>query len=134
MQNVKRLIFEEYQRQRAVAFAWGGADCLAFAADVAKLLTGRDPAAELRSAYDTETAAKRIMIERGWASLADVAASMYPEIPVAAARSGDWAFVINEDGTETLGVVSGAQLLARTKDGLGIQVLTKASRAFRVIE
>jgi hypothetical protein len=134
MQNVRRLIFEEYQRQKTTPFAWGGADCLAFAADVAKLLTGNDPAESLRDQYENETQAKRIMVARDWRTLGDVAASMYPEIPVAMAKNGDWAFVVNDDGTETLGVVCGAQLLARTKDGLGIHVLTKAQRAFRVLE
>jgi hypothetical protein len=134
MMNARRLIFEEYQRQKAIPFAWGGADCLSFAADVAQLLTGNDPADALRDLYDSETAAKRIMVARGWHTLGDVAASMYPEIPVAMAQNGDWAFIVNDDGSETLGVVCGAQLLARTKDGLGIHVLTKASRAFRVLE
>jgi hypothetical protein len=134
MQNVRRLIYEEYQRQKAIPFVWGASDCLAFAADVAKLLTGDDPAESLRDQYDTEITAKRVMVARGWHTLGDVAASMYPEIPVAMARNGDWAFVVNDDGTETLGVVCGAQLLARTKDGLGIHVLTKARRAFRVLE
>jgi hypothetical protein len=132
MQNVKRLIFEEYQRQRSIPFAWGTGDCLGFAADVAKMLTGDDPAADLRGAYDSETSAKRIMVARGWQTLGDVAASMFPEIPVADARSGDWVFIVNDDMSETLGVVCGAQVLARTKEGLGIHILTKASRAFRV--
>jgi len=131
--NIKRLLLEEYQRQRATPFAWGGADCLGFAADCAKLLTGNDPAAELRGKYDSEIAAKRIMVERGWQTLGDVAASMFPEIPVAVARSGDWAFVVNDDGSETLGVVGGALILARTKEGAGFQPLTQASRAFCVV-
>jgi hypothetical protein len=59
---------------------------------------------------------------------------MFPEIPVAMAKSGDWAFIPNEDGTETLGVVFGPQIIARTQSGVGMQPLTKASRAFRVVE
>ena len=134
MQNVRRLIYEEYQRQKEIPFVWGESDCGLFVADIAKLLTGRDPAEGIRGTYDTESGIKRIMVENGWETLGDGAAAMYPEIPVAQAKNGDWAFVVNEDGTETLGVVCGAQLLARTKEGLGIHVLTKASRAFRVIE
>lgn len=131
--NIKRLLLEEYQRQRSTLFAWGGADCLSFAADCAKLITGNDPAVDLRGKYDSEIGAKRIMVDRGWQTLGDVAASMFPEIPVATARSGDWAFVVNDDGTETLGVVDGALVLARTQAGAGFQPLTKASRAFRVV-
>jgi hypothetical protein len=132
--NVKRLIFEEYQRQRLIPFAWGLADCGLFVADVALRLTGKDPAEKLRGTYDSKVGIKRIMVERGWKNLGDGAASIYPEIPVSMARSGDWAFLVNEDGTETLGVVNGSQILARAEGGLAILELTKATRAFRVLE
>jgi hypothetical protein len=134
MQNVRRLIYEEYQRQRAIPFAWGSSDCGLFVADVAKLLTGRDPAEGFRGTYDSKVGIKRIMVENGWQTLGDGAAAMYPEIPVALAKNGDWVFVVNHDGTETLGVVCGAQILARAEEGLGIHPLTMASRAFRVLE
>jgi len=134
MQNVRRLIYEEYQRQKAIPFEWGVSDCGLFVADVTKLLTGRDPAEDIRGAYDSKVGYKRLMVARGFESLGDVAAATYPEIPVAQAKNGDWVFVVNEDGTETLGIVCGAQILARAEEGLGIHVLTKASRAFRVME
>jgi len=134
MQNVRRLIFEEWQRQKAIPFEWGVSDCGSFVADVAKLLTGRDPAEGVRGAYDSKVGFKRLMVERGFESLGDAAAATYPEIPVAQAKNGDWVFVVNEDGTETLGVVCGAQILARAEEGLSVDVLTRASRAFRVLE
>ncbi len=44
-------------------FRWGQHDCMLFAADWARALTGVDPAASLRGAYDSRCAAE-ILIER----------------------------------------------------------------------
>jgi hypothetical protein len=134
MINARRVIHEEYMRQRNIPFEWGKTDCFLFVADIALLLTGKDKAKGIRGNYDTENGAKRIMVENEWKTLGDGAAAMFPEIPIAQAKSGDWAFIVNEDNTETLGVVFAAQVIARTQAGVGTQPLTKATRAFKVIE
>jgi hypothetical protein len=101
---------------------------------MALLLTGKDKSKGIRGTYDSQDGANRIMKENEWKTLGDGAAAMFPEIPVAVAKSGDWAFIPNDNGTETLGVVFGSLIVARTQNGLGVQELTKATRAFRVIE
>lgn len=131
--NPRLAILREYDKAKALPFSWGTADCLSWCADCAKAITGTDPAEKLRGRYESEASAKRVMIAEGWADMGDVARSMYAEIPVAQATSGDWAQIINEDGTETLGVVHGGMIAARTKEsGLGQVPLTSAKRAFRV--
>lgn len=113
-------------------FRWGTADCLCFAADVAAAITGTDPVAHLRGRYTTATGAQRILRREGWGDVAGLAATLWAEVPVAAATTGDWAVVTAADGTAALGVVSGDRIIARGPDGLGSMPLTAASRAFRV--
>jgi hypothetical protein len=134
MINVRRVIHEEYLRQRSIPFEWGKTDCFLFVADMALLLTGKDKSKGIRGNYDSQKGANKIMSDNEWKTLGDGAAAMFPEIPVAMAKSGDWAFIDNGDGTESLGVVFGPQIIARTQSGVGMQPLTKASRAFRVVE
>jgi hypothetical protein len=45
----------------ARGFVWGAHDCMLFAADWARDLTGRDPAARWRGTYADEAAAREIM-------------------------------------------------------------------------
>lgn len=131
--NRKAIVTEEYMRQKNIPGAWGTADCLTFAADcAAKLLGGRDVIASVRGRYASEIDAKRVMVEEGWKSIADFAATVFPEIPVAMAQSGDWVLIVNETGVETIGVVLGYQVVARSEAGMGISLLSKASRAFKV--
>ena len=133
--NVTRLILNRYQAARDTTFLWGeqglNNDCLHWAALVAQDITGQDPIADIRG-YTTEGAAKRIMVERGWKSIGDVAANYYQEIPPALARTGDWATVRNEDGTDLVGVVVGSVVAARTPTGMGQVPRSRAERAFRV--
>lgn len=131
--NARAVILAEFRKQRLLPFAWGSADCLSWCGYCAKALTGADPIMRLRGRYDSKIEALKVMVEEEWADLGDVAASFYPEIPTALARSGDWALLGNDDGTETLGVVVGHMICARTEArGLGQVPLTRATRAFRV--
>lgn len=130
--NPRRLVLEAWRAQRGVPFAWGAADCLCFAALCAEAIIGRDPIAQLRGRYDGEMSAKRLMVENGWTNMGDVAASIFAEIPVAQARAGDWAHVVNPDGTDGIGVVVDDLIAAKTKDGAGQVRLADAKRAFRV--
>lgn len=131
MKNAQKELLAIYRRERMTPFAWGVSDCLCFAADCAMALGHSDPIANLRGRYDSELGAKRVMVEEGWHDLAAVAAAMWPTIPVAQARTGDWAYIRNPDGTEAIGVVVGAHVWARTQSGLGAVPLTAATQAFR---
>ncbi len=126
------IIHEEYRRARGEPFAWGTSDCLGWAAAVAIRLVGRDPIAGLRGRYHSEVSAARVMVEEGWRSLGDVAAAHAREIPVLDARTGDWAYLINDDGTATIGVFIADQVAAKALSGVGIMPRARALRAFRV--
>jgi uncharacterized protein DUF6950 len=73
-------------RAAARGFCWGEHDCMLFAADWARELTGEDPAAPWRGAYSDEAGAKTILSAaggmtaimsgalRGWRKVRDEAA------------------------------------------------------------
>lgn len=130
--NVAPLILQIYREARAEPFVWGGADCLDFAGRVAQAITGRNPANHLKGTYNSPLSARRVMKENGWETMGDVAASLYEEIPVADARAGDWAEILNGDGSETIGVFSGSMIGAKTELGVGQVPRSRARRAFRV--
>jgi hypothetical protein len=133
--NVRKIIHDLYQQANRPVTPeefWAAGGCLAFPGKVAKAITGTDPTEWARSQFTTETEAKRRMVEHDCKSLADIAVRLYPEIPVAQARAGDWAVVQNPDGAEGLGVVMGSQIVVRTPGGLGTLALLSASSAYRV--
>lgn len=131
--NPRLIVMQEFHEVQDRAFAWGEEDCLAWCARCAIAITGRDPAARLRGRYDSAESARAVMAEEGWRTLRDLARSMYDEIPVAQAMSGDWALIVNEDRTLTLGVVCGHLIVARTEsNGLATVPLQTAKTAFRV--
>ncbi len=132
MTSVRNTILGRYRLERGVPFAWGTADCLTFAAGCAEPVIGRDPIAHLRGRYDSELGAKRLMVENGWGDMGDVAASVFGEIPVALARDGDWARIVNEDGTDAIGVFAGEVIAAKLQHGVGQVARSRAVRAFRV--
>lgn len=130
--NVRKVILQAYREWNARPFDWNGACCLAWCGDVAKRLTGTDPTTALRARYTTEGECNRGMVEEGWRSRGDAAASLWPEIPVAQASSGDWALCVDDNGAEGLGVVCGEMVAVRTVEGMGQVRLSAAKRAFRV--
>ncbi len=131
--NVRKLILDEFRRQRGLPHVWGGDDCLGVAATIAQAMIGRDPIAHLRGRYDSETSAKRVMVEEGWSDLGDVAASCgFTEIHPSQARAGDWLFVRNPDGTETIGVAVNERFMAKGPSGIAQDMTSRALRAFRV--
>ena len=130
--TAKRIVAGLYRDWRAVTFVWGSADCLHFAAACAEMITGTDPAAALKRRYSSETGAKRVMVNEGWHTMGDVAASLLPEVPVAQACSGDWAHIEDEYGHDGLGVVCGHMIAVRSETGMGQMPLGQALRVFRV--
>lgn len=129
--NIRRILLEQYRSYRNVPFAWGESDCLHFAAACAQAITGRDPIDRLRGSYDSEHGAKRVMVENGWEDMGDVAASFYPEIPLARAKSGDWV-TVEQDGRIALGVVVAENIAVKSIEGTGWLPLRDAKRAFQV--
>ena len=134
MINRAAVLLKHWRRAKTEPFAWNAeADCIGWAASIARDIVDRDPIASIRGTYMTETEAKRVMVERGWYSLSDVARAIFPhEIHPAEAQTGDWAVIMNADGTETIGVVSGEFVAAKTQAGLGRAPRSRAMAAFRV--
>lgn len=132
MINVRKVIAEEAKAWRAVPFAWGTADCLCFAAAVAGRILGRDPIAHFRGRYHDEASWKRAMVEEGFRSHGDVIASLFPEIPVAQARAGDWVVIDDERGWSGIGVVVDSRVAVQGYHGYVQLPLTRATQAFRV--
>jgi hypothetical protein len=130
--NRTRAVLDAYRVMQGRTFAWGEADCLTLAADAALRITGSDPAAGLRGKYNSSPSALRLMASRGWENMRAVAASMYPEQPVAQARTGDWAAVADGQGKDALGVVWGEHILVWREDGMARVPLLQALTSYRV--
>ncbi len=122
----KLAVFIEARRKRA--FSWGQQDCALFAADAVHVMTGEDPAAELRGYRSASGAAKRIKQAGGMRALA----SAFPEKHVGLAQRGD--LVLAEvDGRESFGVVVGAGVWCGPgADGLVFRSMSDVVAAFEV--
>lgn len=53
------------EERRNVSFVWGSSDCCLFAADWVEMVTGVDPAADLRGKYDSAASAMRLLRKLG---------------------------------------------------------------------
>lgn len=121
-----------WREQRGLPFAWGRHDCLTWAWDCAKAITGRDPGKKFRGRYKTAAGALKHRMREGCPTMDKTARYFFPEIPLSEARSGDWALFDNLDGTEGIGVVAGPQLVARGLAGLVVLPISAATKAYRV--
>jgi len=130
--NVRAHIFNLYRAAGGEPGVFGVSDCLCFVAECALPILGRDPIAHLRGRYDSEMSARRLMVEHGWNDMGDVAASIFPEIAVSQAQAGDWAHVADGEGNDAIGVVAGAVIAVRLREGVMQLPLRQATRAFRV--
>ncbi|MGL5166629.1 MAG: DUF6950 family protein [Afipia sp.] len=119
---------------RRTPFEWGDHDCgPALAGRVVLALTGEDVAAPYRGKYRTASEAVRLIRDAGFADLADLAASIAPEIHPSRARIGDIAaFKMDSALGSALGVVNGERVLVIRPEGIGTMSLLQAHRAFKV--
>lgn len=124
----------EMDRQRRDPFAWGRHDCaLGLAAGAVTALTGADLAAPWRGRYRSPSSARRALHKAGFNTLADLVASLLPEIPPAFADVGDIG-VIAADGPlgQALCVVDASGLIVLTEAGHGRCPRHDMIRAFKV--
>lgn len=124
----------EMDRQRRDPFAWGSHDCaLGLAAGAVRAITGDDAAAEWRGRYSSPSGARRALHKAGFTSLADLAASMLPEVPTAFADIGDIG-IIAADGPlkQAICVVDASGLIVLTPEGHGRRPREDMIRAFKV--
>jgi len=116
-------------------FEWGGHDCALFSAGAVEAMTGAYITADYRGRYSTLAGGLRLLKKKGFANHADLAASLFEEIPVALASVGDIAAIkVNTGGIYALGVVQGPRIyvVRPGEAGIGTVDLMAAERAFRV--
>lgn len=130
--NLSVIIRDAYAAAANRPFVWGTDDCLTWAADIAEIITGRDPIVSIRGKYHSKATALRVMLANGWKSMGDGAATVFEEIPLSMVRTGDWVLVVNPDGTETMCVASGVLAAARSLTGMSKVSIKLGTRAFRV--
>lgn len=111
-------------------FAYGRNDCALFTAGAIRAMTGEDLARGYRG-YRSLKAGHKLLRERGFDDHVALAASLLTEVPPSFAARGDVAVVDGDDGP-ALGVVQGEAVYVLRPSGLGLILITKALRAFRV--
>lgn len=97
-------------------------------------ITGEDLARPYRGKYRTAKGALSVMKRAGFDDLADLVASMLPEIHPSQAKIGDIAAFPMEGSPfrHALGVVNGERVFVLHPEGIGTMDLLAASRAFKV--
>lgn len=111
---------------------WGQHDCVTFAADVVRELTGSDPMGTLRGTYDSPLSAARVMKAAGADNVGDLAALHLSEVTPSEARRGD--IVLSAEPYEFLAVCVGRTAVGPSEHGMIHIPMAQAVRAFRVGE
>ena len=111
-----------------VGFAWGACDCALWSAGWVNLATGEDFAADWKGRYSTEAELHELLTERGFASPADIPASVgLREVHPRNAQRGD---VVIWNGC--LGICAGMDSWFLTESGTTRVRTRLAQRAWRV--
>lgn len=132
--NWRSKFSDEADKIRRLPFVWGEHDCaVGLVGNLTKALLGEDRAAIYRGTYDDPKSAYKVMKKAGFDNLADMVASMLPEIHISEAQVGDVAAIPTDTPFGfALGVVNGDRILALREDGMGTADLFDATRAFKV--
>lgn len=112
-------------------FRYGEWDCAMLSADCVRVLTGEDLAAEFRDQYDSAESAAYAIAKSGHGNLRDMVSAKLPEIEPLMAQRGD-VVMIEQDGTDALGICVGIEIIAAGPDGLTRLPITAALAAWRV--
>lgn len=123
-------LIELIQARREEPFAWGSNDCCMWAADAVKVMTGRDPAEDLRGRYRSASGAARVLARLG--GIASAGARCGEEVPRLCAQVGDIGLVSSDGTREALAVCIGEHWLAVVKNGLGLIDLDRVLKTWRV--
>lgn len=125
----------ELELARTRRFQYGRHDCCLFAANIARAITGRDPAAAIRGEYRSRQGAQRLLdAAGGLEALAGQLAreSGYAEIPPLSAQRGD-VVLIETAGQDALGVIDlTGRIAAAGHEGLVYLPADTGRRAWRV--
>lgn len=102
-------------------FVWGKFDCCLFVADCVWALTQKNPSLPWRGAYSDEAGAQAIINAAGGvAALAEKALAgigVTERISPTFGQRGD-PCVFMREGRETMGIIYGAQMIAKAPEGL----------------
>ena len=122
------LLAEYLQAGQDTPFEWGQHDCALFAARWVLLSTGFDHFSEWKGEYASEKGAARLMRERGFRSVADIADAHLIETPVPLAGRGD--LVLDPNGC--LGICNGLRSHFAGIDGMIVTPTRLCVRAWKV--
>lgn len=124
------------EEKRNQPFDWGHNNCAFFASDWLAILTGEDPAADLRAEVTSALSAARVLQERGGIEkiIEDYCtAHGCLEINPQRAQRGDIATIAVEDDSRfAIGVVVGAQVAYAGLAGLVFAPKALCRRAWRI--
>jgi hypothetical protein len=109
---------------------WGQHDCVTFAADVVRELTGADPMGDLRGTYGGPLSAARVMKQAGADTVGDLAALHLSEVTPSEARRGD--IILSAEPYEFLAVCVGRTAVGPAESGMIHVPMAQALRAYRV--
>lgn len=113
-------------------WAWGEHDCIIFAADCIKAMTGQDLAEEFRGQYDNEAEAWALLGSIGYEDLGALVSSRLPEIKPRDAMRGDVVLMAGEEG-DFVAICDGLTAVGpRAPRGINHNPMTAAKRAWRV--
>ena len=124
------LMIAEVDRHANRPFKYGDSDCLMFALDVVREMTGTDLMKGQRS-YTTLPGAIKKLKKLGYSDIAEALADKLEEIPPAMAGRGDVG-VIDGDGYKVAVVFTGPHAVGKDVNGVTSVSRSAVSRAFRV--
>lgn len=111
---------EVLERHASEPFSWQDSHCFFRMMDAAKAVTGVDPYENERGKAKTKRGAYGRLKRRGFASIEEALAAVYPRIPMAQAKRGDLVVIPAdkvEAGAPAGGIVIGADLVGVTETG-----------------
>jgi hypothetical protein len=124
-------LLAEIERHGAMLFQYGESDCLTFAMDCVKVMTGYDPMEGARDYTTIEGAYKRLK-QRGYDNIGDALADKFEEIPTSMAQRGDVGVILG-DGFQVAVVFVGPHAVGKDEP-FGVKSVSRSlvERAFRV--
>ncbi|WP_457587282.1 DUF6950 family protein [Ensifer canadensis] len=114
-------------------FAWDAECAIHLCGRLVQAVTDIDVAAPYRGRFSTAAGAVRVMTNSGFSNLADLVASILPEIHPSQMEIGDVAAIADDSKFGfALGVCNGERIFVIKESGLGTVDMLDAKRAFKV--
>lgn len=132
--NWRACFSDEIDRIRRMPFDWRSHDCaMGLAVGCILAITGVDLGEPYRGKYSTIAGGLKVLKENGFDTVADMAASMLPEVHPSMAHIGDIVSIpTDSEFGNALGVVNGERAFVLMPNGIGTVDLLDATRAFKV--